>query len=364
MDRRHAGTLFHRLWTCPVLEPERRKHVPGWLRAEVRQAIQPDGTMAAADLLLFTRALAPSLEAELDPEPTEESFEWVVPPTDSDGGVIGKFYVDGSMLDADWRLAGCCARRGWAFAAVDSLGEVVASARGRPPAWTGGINGAELWGLLMAAQAAFPGSPFRVDCQAVQLGTRRGVKWATAPKRQLARAWGPLASLLEDASESVVWMPAHCTAKDVGYKELGDGSKLSSIDWRTNDLVDRLAKSAAHADRVPQAQRQRVQSLWDRVTAIATWIVHDTALANHSPALLGGAASKMCHIRDNEGQQRRGTRRARQKTPQSSCQRCMAAVVSQRGKLCTIALLRSRRWQSIVQAGASDLCWGRHRSQQ
>ena len=67
------------------------------------------------------------------------------------------------MLDAEWKLAECCARRGWAFAVANELGEVIASARGRPPAWTGGINGAELWALLMAALVALPGSSFRVD---------------------------------------------------------------------------------------------------------------------------------------------------------------------------------------------------------
>ena len=208
-DRRHAGTLLHRLWTCPVLEAERRKRVPDWLYVDAKRAIRPDGIMAPADLLLYTQALAVSPATLLRPAPTDESFEWVVPPSDGNGGVTAKFYVDGSMLDADLKLAGCCARRGWAFAAVDELGKVVASAHGRPPEWTGGINGAELWGLLMAAQAALPGASFRVDCQEVQLGAKRGAEWATAPERQLARAWGPLASALEDDAGSVVWMPAH-----------------------------------------------------------------------------------------------------------------------------------------------------------
>ena len=54
-----------------------------------------------------------------------------------------------------------------------------------------------------------------VDCQAVQLGAQRGIEWATSPSRQLARAWGPLAAVLDGPSENVVWMPAHCAAKDV-----------------------------------------------------------------------------------------------------------------------------------------------------
>ena len=77
VDRRYAGTLLHRLWTCPVLEPKRRQCVPAWLYAEVQRAIRPDGTMAPADLLLYTRALAPAPEAALQPAPADETFECV-----------------------------------------------------------------------------------------------------------------------------------------------------------------------------------------------------------------------------------------------------------------------------------------------
>ena len=52
----------------------------------------------------------------------------------------GKIYVDGSLLYAEWQLARCCARRGWAFAAVDRNGTVIAAAKGRPPSWCSGIH--------------------------------------------------------------------------------------------------------------------------------------------------------------------------------------------------------------------------------
>ena len=81
------------------------------------------------------------------------------------------------MLDTEWKYAGCCARRGWASAAADVLSEVIASARGRPPSWTGGIHGAELWGLLLAAHSSLSDSDFRVDCMAVQLGAQRGTTY-------------------------------------------------------------------------------------------------------------------------------------------------------------------------------------------
>ena len=217
-EPRHRGTLLHRLWVCPVLEEQRQALVPAWLLAEVRRAVRADYTMEPADLLLYTRALAPSPAAALAPMPQGATFEWVVHPDSGGEYGAGKVYVDGSLLDSDWKLADCCARRGWAFAVANELGDVLASARGRPPSWAAGIHGAELWGLLMAAQTAMPGSAFRTDCLAVQTGTQRGLGWATAPERRLARAWGPLAVALEGHPDGVVWMPAHTTDAAVGSK--------------------------------------------------------------------------------------------------------------------------------------------------
>ena len=112
---------------------------------------------------------------------------------------------------------------------------------------TGGINGAELLGLLTAAQTASPGSPFRVDCQAVQAGVQRGMQWATAPGMKLARAWRPLAAAVNEHTENVVLMPAHCAAEDIGVKRLSDGSRLSRLDWHSNAQADTLATHAAQA---------------------------------------------------------------------------------------------------------------------
>ena len=99
-DPRHCGTLLHRLWTCPVLEAKRQEMVPGWIRRAVRGALRADGTMAPGDLLLYTRGLVRSPEAVVDPAPAAETFQWVVRPRESEDAFIGKFYIDGSMLDA------------------------------------------------------------------------------------------------------------------------------------------------------------------------------------------------------------------------------------------------------------------------
>lgn len=260
--------------------------------------------MVPRDLLLYTRALMVSPEAFVKPAPRAETFQWVKQPRDQGEPLIGKFYVDGSMLDADWKLAGCCARRGWAFAVVDHEGNILASAHGRPPGWTGGIHGAELWSLLMASSHAMPQSVFRVDCMAVQLGSQHGMAWASAPERHLARAWAPLAAALEDRVNAVVWMPAHCTDKAVGTQQLSDGSFLTRSDVRANAIVDELAKAAAAHDRLPLSKTQWVRNQWDRVTTIATWIGQATVLAEAFPAPpdVGNGGNRRS-LRDNEGRQ-------------------------------------------------------------
>ncbi len=113
--------------------------------------------MAPKDLLLYTRALAASPETAVDAAPKDETFQWVKRPVD--GCFSGKAYVDGSRIDGERSYAGLCARHGWAFAAFDEAGSLVAAAKGRPPAWAEGIFGAELWGLLMAASSADAWAP-------------------------------------------------------------------------------------------------------------------------------------------------------------------------------------------------------------
>eukprot|EP00973_Karenia_brevis_P013857 1880006-Karenia_brevis.AAC.1 len=63
----------------------------------------------------------------------------------------------------------------------------------------------------MAALNSSPSSEYRVDCKAVHDGTQRGLDWASAPGRRLARAWAPLAAALDGDPRKCVWMPAHCT---------------------------------------------------------------------------------------------------------------------------------------------------------
>ena len=56
-DRRFAGTLVRRLWTCQVTEPQRQELVPAYSLSIVRNLLRDDGTLPPSHVLLYTRAL-------------------------------------------------------------------------------------------------------------------------------------------------------------------------------------------------------------------------------------------------------------------------------------------------------------------
>jgi hypothetical protein len=208
-------------------------------------------------------------------------------------------YADGSKLYATRNTSGIFTSLGWAFAVVDPSDTVVASASGIPPKWVEGIYGAELWALLNAAQNAFPGSPFYIDCKAVQLGAKNGPEWAGAPVRKLGRAWIPLAGILHDSGSDVNWMPAHCTPKDIGTARLSNGQYMTESDLQSNGLVDTLAKDEAKKYFPRQADKRSVTFSSRLVECIAKWIGQCTHAANSFPTK--GDGGKTIKIRDSCG---------------------------------------------------------------
>ena len=315
-DPRFTGHLAHRILTCPATAPFRRRMAPAWIQAMVREHTDSDGglSLSSDDLDLLTRAIAPSPASAIDPPPRQESFEWVVPPDPC--AVQVNAYVDGSRLDGEADLHGLCARHGWAFAAYDGDHKLVAAAHGRTPHWATGIHATELWGLLMAVQSCDPGAALKVDCAAVQLGTQRDLRWATAPCRALARAWGPLSAALQPDPDRVIWMPAHCT--DTGYvgKSLGNGQPLQAHDVAGNDYVDALAKQAARRDAVPRAQVRMVRAAAERLRDAALWIGRATAFANHCPLdsmVPVAPGAKRQYLRDSEAERPRRPRARKRK---------------------------------------------------
>ena len=281
-DPRFVGTLTHRLYCCPSLQPLRDKHMPVWLRRVVHSHLRSDQSLPSELIPFLTRGLVCHPSAWL-PQPAEmDSFHWQVQP--ADGFVAGKVYVDGSQRDAEPRFFGCCSRRGWAFTAVDG-GVVVASAYGLPPAWIRSIPGAETWALLQAMQVSMPGNPFRTDCQAVQTNCQKSLRELTSSSQRLARALAPIALFLEDASaDAVVWMPAHTAQHQVGVARLSNGEPLTEEDRSCNAEADRLAKLAVEEDRLPAGTRKLLLAHASKVVDVAAWIGTATLAANQLEA--------------------------------------------------------------------------------
>ena len=212
-------------------------------------------------------------------------------------------YADGSRLFAEHKYCGLLARQGWALAVVNDLGRVITSASGSTPWWAEGIYAAELWALLNATQVAFPGSPFIIDCKAVQVSSKNGAAWACSPSRRLGRAWAPLSRVLEEFPDCVTWMPAHCSSSAVGTQYLSNGELLSDIDLFTNDHVDSLAKGAARRHAPTAAERKHVVEVSKLVEDVAKWIAQATVLANHFP--FTDSEGKKTFLRDSDARKRR-----------------------------------------------------------
>ena len=282
-DPKFLGTLTHRLWTCPVLQPFREANCPKWLRDLVASDLNGDYTLPPDKVLLYTRALLKSVEPRLARKPANSTFNWIVRP-DKDGVPYGRVYADGSRLFAEHRYFNLLARHGWAFVIIDLEGTIISAASGTVPFWIDSIYGSELWALLQAASTAFPGSPMHVDCDAVRIGVQNGMTWALSSARKLARAWVPLANILEGCTGSVTWLPAHCNKSAIGVRELSNGRKLDRVDLAMNDLVDTWAKREAKASPPSKSEINTVNDATRLVEGLAKWIGMCTHMANHFPA--------------------------------------------------------------------------------
>ena len=115
----------------------------------------------------------------------------------------------------------------------------------------------------------------------------------------------------------VVWMPAHTAAHDVGVRVKSDGTLLTAVDRRANDLADKLAKAAAAGRRFQEEVRRRLREEADQVTEMAVWLARVTVHANRFP--VGPRET----VRDSLAAVR-GTRskNKRRKGPAGELQRC------------------------------------------
>ena len=132
-------------------------------------------------------------------------------------------------------------------------------------------------------------------------------------------------------------------------KKLGNGALLTALDLAGNDLVDRLAKEAARADRLPRARCEEVRRLGEVLTAVATWIGQATELANQFPDPHWAGVGKRQCFRDSEGVSRRpaeisSQRRKRQQQVQQKAASGQSARASAVG-----SMAGHEKWEGIKQ---------------
>ena len=101
-----------------------------------------------------------------------------------------------------------------------------------------------------------------------------------------------------EGSNRLVWMPAHTTIASVGEVKMSNGSRLTTVDWRANRLVDALAKlSALEAQYLPAAIKL-LKSAEKAVLYAAKLLGRVTYAANHHSITvtddLGNSKTKIC----------------------------------------------------------------------
>ena len=136
-----------------------------------------------------------------------------------------------------------------------------------------------MWALYAALRCALPGASFKCDRRAVVETFSLGRDAACEGDVELARLWGMIFTVADDIEDcSVIWMPSHTSASDVGVAVLSDGELLTTADRNSNDLADKLAKKGASLHRLPDALRKAVKHR----ACLATWAARAVAIATYA----------------------------------------------------------------------------------
>ena len=162
---------------------------------------------------------------------------------------------------------------------VSEQGDLLAYGLGWPPTWCSTAASAEAWALHTVLDVCpFP-PQLRTDCMALLSAAASGTARVTHHSRPLARIWKAIGFTLGCdvvtlvKNELLAWMPAHQSLRTIGEAKLSNGRRLTAIDWRSNRLVDALAKVAA----------KEMQASKDTLSLLAS----AEAAAGHAAALLG-----------------------------------------------------------------------------
>ena len=271
-----VGTHLHRFF-CPVTQHQVRNLAPSWIRDMLDNF---SGSLSPVEHCALVRGMIAPPVVPTRPDSDFGTIVWHAWEIIPAGCAV---YTDGSLIDAKLGLG--LEALGWAFAAFDADGTLIAAAFGVPPKDVNTIQGAELWALKQALTFVPSPGAIYVDCKTVVDGVRRGHHWIYSSKRRHHQHWVSIFQTL-DAGESagrVVWVPAHISESRIGDVSCGDGTPITKHMWLGNKLVDELAKRGAHTIKAPQDVVRSVVARQLQAQELAVFVGQVTALANAWP---------------------------------------------------------------------------------
>ncbi len=376
------GDEFHRVHLCSTSYNRVRRHLDHHgdvdtmdgideVRRQAGHAARGAADARPESILPWTRALVPMPRVAIPSPSADGTWEWHVEP--SEEAVRGTVYPDASLLDGPSLTFG---RFGWSFVIVqgdrrewearpDRGGSdvvVLAAAFGATPAWIQSMPAAEAWALLMATRVAAPSVPYITDCLENVRTLRKGPRWATAPGRVCARVWSVLMAAFdnEDDRMLVEWMPSHLSAATASQRRKSDGTMVTEMDRKANQLADVLAKRGAATHRVPAAIRHQWKQAVDATHWLALTVGYFTWAANNNDQQPRRDAEP------DQGWTRSRQRQRRQRPRPAPCQPRPVALGGHRlAKAngcwkCDVCRSRSVKWASIaprVCPGAAAVRW-------
>ena len=323
-----VGTEEHR-FCCSATRP-----VGGWPAAPKAAARCLGRLSSDRKRLLQTRGLL-ALRLPAPPPHPGEWFMWAcAPPEDLPDTAV--WYLDGSLVHGHWRQF-----RATGFGIVVVVGlEVVAYGQGVPPHWCDTAAAAEAWALLTALSLApFP-PMMRTDCLVLIRVAQAGLLEATRASRPLARIWGMIGTKLDGNIQKLAddqlltWMPAHQPLAAIGTRRLSNGKLLTAVDWRSNRLVDVLAKQAAATREAPRGVSLLLKSAQAAVRHASALLGRVTVAANHHEASTTQEDGTVKIVVKRDAQQpdaatrARGSRKRAAATPAAASQTSAGAPIA------------------------------------
>ncbi|CAK0815915.1 unnamed protein product, partial [Prorocentrum cordatum] len=254
------GSLWHRLFECPVLAGPRRDSTSDRLR---RCAHRARGRSEEAGEC-FARCWLPQ-PPRAAPRSDAMAVMWCNRP--ADGLLGGRLYLDGSALDPEHESL---RRAGWSIVQCDSDGNMECAVYGSVrqdlcPFQT--AKDGEDFAVWMLSRFLGPSvEEILIDCASTVSCLTLGKRYATAANKPNAHLWEGIYASLDVDTLKVTKVAAHCTARDVM-----DG-KITEANLRGNGHADRWAKAGAELHRASPVARREFFGTMEVVRELSCWV--------------------------------------------------------------------------------------------